>query len=56
MIRTADFDCGKYDCAGEGQGQFRKQTHALVREGASHEQTRDHLTVTNIWFWAPDAV
>jgi hypothetical protein len=33
---------------------YKGQTRPVVREGAQHEQTRNCLTVINIWSWAPD--
>jgi hypothetical protein len=30
------------------------QTHPLITKGAPHQQTRKCVTVTKIWFWAPD--
>jgi hypothetical protein len=32
----------------------KRQTRPLLREGAPHQQTRNCLTVTKIWPWAPD--
>jgi hypothetical protein len=42
MACTADFDRDKL------------QTRPLIREGAPRRQNRNSLTVTKIWFWAPD--
>jgi hypothetical protein len=35
-------------------GTSKLQTHPLVREGASHEETRNRQTEKKIWSWAPD--
>jgi hypothetical protein len=32
----------------------KQQTRYVVRESAPHQQTRNCLTVINIWSWAPD--
>jgi hypothetical protein len=32
----------------------KRQTRPLVRQGASHQQTSNYLTVIKIWSWAPD--
>jgi hypothetical protein len=32
----------------------KRQTRPLVREGATHQQTRNCLTAIKIWPWAPD--
>jgi hypothetical protein len=34
---------------------YKRQTRPLVSEGAPQEQTRNCLTVTKIWSWAPNA-
>jgi hypothetical protein len=42
------------DCAGEGGQRRKRQTGPFVRDGESHQQTRNCLTVIKIWSWAPD--
>jgi hypothetical protein len=40
------------DCSNEVQRQL--QTRPLVREGATHQQTHNCLTVIKLWSWVPD--
>jgi hypothetical protein len=55
MTYTIDFDRGKYDALARASRNCKWQTRPLVGEGAPHEHTRNCLTVTKIWSWAPDA-
>jgi hypothetical protein len=32
----------------------KRQTRSLVRDGVPYQQTRNCLTVIEIWSWAPD--
>jgi hypothetical protein len=50
MSYTNNFDCGKYDCDGEGQTAVKNDRPVLSSERA----TCNRLTLIKIWSWVPD--